>query len=485
MKSRLVTISFLLVFILINCKDSTTGTEEEEEGKPEQITASIEIQEDTVRTFVTEEFTLEVTKNINPPDTFLSLVWSINNTDVAEIDTSGYLKVIGLGRAQVIASLYDSSDRLIASDTTQVFSEAKKVYESDGAVSWVYDTITENKNTSDFLISITTESTPYHRFLFSDNRGDTWIEKDLFDQDIQVLQLIRSEADQNLLALNYIDDNFLTNNGDIEATGILISEDDGLSWREVVYPYAEVENEEFEGFQQLGFSNTSRGLIYSLLRLRIHNKWPEDEVWRLYKSNDLGLSWSIVKDFNLGSATLPVMLVDRTDGDVVYISFNGSDNNFVTTDGGNTWLQWPKGQTVDIFTVSSIGTIYGHIFDNDSEFVVQSIDKALTWEKIFERTVEEKGIRLQDVSTLDEVIAILKWNFRSNTGHSVSVSSDNGQNWNEYFLKFNDRRTFANPLKINIVEVQDEYIDLLVYWNDDLDEFQISKIRFFYNLGEN
>lgn len=474
--TSLLTLCIVLFFSCSSPSDSDTNVEV-------NTIALIRVDQEILRTFAPSEIQIKVVEVIKNPGVSTSVEWKSDNEEILEVDENGRVRVIGLGKANIIAGLYKESQILLATDTVLVYSEARRVYEGSGT----FKTLTTKKDNDELLVSLSLSESPYHKLLISESFGNHWQESQVFNRNIEVLDLIRSEADQSLLALNYIDDNFSTNNGDIEASGILVSEDDGNSWRDVVYPFEETENEEFTGLQGIALSSSSRGLLYSLLRLRINDNWPDNEVWRLYKSDDLGNNWEKVEDFILNGVSHPKLLVDPNDGNVIYVSSSGQVDNgggFVSTDGGITWNVWPKDQTESILHISSEGVLYGRDFDESTsgpEKIVYTKDYASSWEILLERSINEHGKTLKDVSTYQDIVGVLVWKFSTNAGSSIRISENNGNSWKEHFLSFNDRRTFADPQKVLIIDSTEEYIDFLVFWSGSGD-FHITKSRFFREL---
>ncbi len=454
--------------ISVNCKDNSTSSKKEDV----EITASIVIEPETIRTFVPEEIEIEVSINKTPFNANLDLIWSAEPSDIVEIGSSGNIKILDIGYTQIIAGLYDNSNNLIASDTVELYSGAKKVFNAKGVIKDIY-----YKNPENEILAISNDpgSTNSNEFLVSNDNGDNWIEIKSVPSDYNLINVSRSETNSNNIVSQYWDPNFSRTG--LESTGIIQSKNNGETWTEITHPFQEVEGERFGYIYGIEYSPKLENTLFALTGI-LSDDWKD----RLYVSNDNGISWEIVEDFEYSAASNPSLFMDYSNSNIFYINIKPQPGvefgGYVTKNKGLSWKRWGEKRRQDILFINNEGVLFGIDYSGSFDILIFSEDNGSSWEVIFE---EEKLSLVDFYSTGDVYLALL--NNDTNGGHIIKYSIDKGQTWDIFSLAFNDRKTFNRPKIINILSLEDDNVELLCTWggyiNDD--EGEIWKLKIFFS----
>lgn len=466
--TELIMISFLLV--LYGCSENSVAPDNNEEVG--DINATISIQTGVKRTFVGESIIYKSEISNNSNGTQLHQRWYTEPVNIAEIDSLGEATILDIGKASVIAKLYDERQNLVASDTVELYSEAKKTLQAEGIIQ---EFTIKNPEKGIFA-----GSSGAMNIYFSNDLGESWEPIDNSFPNSEIRKITRNRSDLNFILSTYRELNSCCNAE--KYTGVLLSEDNGATWSEITHPYTPKSGEIFYSFSDIAFAPDDVETLYILTQVN-----SDTGGTRLYKSTDLGQSWHILKTFERGSSESPNLFIDNDHN--LYVGIAGAVANgggYVSQDRGETWDVWPRDETERLLHVDQNGKLYGRNFAGNStstnQQIVYSNDKSQTWNVL----IEDDSYNLVHIDTFEsDNLALLMLN-DTNAGHKIKISFDGGNVWQEYNLSFNDRRTFNRPSKIKILDVKDGTIELLCFWGNpsygDREEGEVWKLKIFLNL---
>lgn len=464
------TLLILSIVIIYSCSENVSAPENSRHGnQDDQVNATISISPQFMKTFVGDSimFTSDISKE--PDDIILKQNWEIQPSGVATVDSSGMVKINDLGKATLTTLLYDEKDSLLASDTAQLFSEARLVLETESKINALTEISDQN---GIFAVG----KSPDNLAVSYDN-GTTWQKKSSIPSKFDISRVARSKTYPDSIIISYDDTD--ANGSNEYTTGLLLSTDNADTWTELSHPFKRPTEEIFYNFSTLSILNN-----YMFVLTEVYSN---SGGIRLYKSSDAGKTW-IPKPFvNSGSSGIPNLLLDPSNSQNMYVSFRNGltfSGVYVSLNQGDTWKLWENSYRV--FDIGADGTLYGYRFAGEStgsnEQIIYSSDNAEKWNIIF----EEEDLRTMDIDSFgSRVLAVLLMN-DTNAGHVIKYSVDNGENWQVYTLAFNDQKTFNRPTKVKVLNVDEESVELLSIWTDlhPRGESQIWKHRIYHNLED-
>lgn len=459
----------LLIALVINC-DFLSGSDDEVEEI--NTIALIRVDQETIRTHVSSVIQLKIIKVIRPPNVDTSINWKSDNEDIVAVDERGYITVKELGKAKVVAGLYDESQNLLATDTVLVYSEAKKVFETLGVAR---DISMNYSNKSIFITASEDFSEDSNQLLQSNDSGDTWRVIESVPSNYILPRISRSVINPDNIISNYWDATYSTPG--YESTGIMQSIDGGIVWSEITHPHEINEEEDFGYIYDLTYSSNEESIIYALGSVYLNHG-----LNRLYISENNGFEWRIVKDFLYSSASQPSIFLDDTNPQIIYINIKPQPGveygGFVSEDGGGSWDTWGDKRRHNILHVNESGDIFGNDYSNGVHELVLSQDYGKTWESI----LSVEGFKLADFHSLGEFYAALYYS-NTNAGHIIKYSINRGQDWKTFSLSFNDWGTFTKPRYIKLISVDENSIEILCTWGGIVDdnEGEIWKLKIHYS----
>lgn len=430
---------------------------------------SIVVSPKVVRTSVGQEVNLKYDLLKSPSDASLKLVWTTDNEDVINLDSEGKMEVIGLGKATVIASVYDEKKNHLDSDTAVVYSEAKKLFTLEGSFEFHQDLIDVDPESEGIFMATRALRSPYENSMYwSDDLGESWDAKGTIDSDLIIRNLDISGMNSDHLVVNYLDRN-IGDESSLQAMGLLVSTNNGASWIEASDPFDETEGESFDGIWGVSYSTNDENTLFAHVRLRIAANWPNDEAFRLYKSTNLGASWTQVHTFSnysnnyfTQSYSNPQVMYSRA-------SYNGG---FVSLDGGVNWKfnDWPDG--LRFAAISASGVLYGILNSDGENVLMSSSDHGETWQIVLQQN-SSSGIAALDTYSEDVFIAF-DWSNR------IWASTDRGDNWAVIGPESgNPWKMDGSAVSIHIVADNETYIEVVCMTTKEIWKLRVDKELYF------
>lgn len=456
--------NWIVVIILFcsiaGCSDGIFGIWD---NKPSIDYAEMSIEPDTIRTFAGAKFQLDYSASIKPTGIYNDIRFTIVPEDFATIIEFGKTTVNGLGKGMIIANLYSPDDEIIASDTLHIYSEAINTLKSTNGLARYTSYLSEYG----ISLLLHKDRTLYQSF----DMGLSWNETYIPYPDFYFDLISRSNVDPNMLILS----GYKTYNTELfNSRELFLSTDNGRTWSMLPHPFKRNSTEEFRKFVSVVFSPESLSTIYVTLTT---NKF-EREV-KLFKSDDLGQNWELIKSIEYSSPNPPQLHIDQS---YDFYLLNGYLNGkgLISKDKGESWLYFDINDINAIFHLDHNGRIYAKTNRESSapEKLVYSDDQGSTWSVLF----EADQYYYQGVDTFGpQNIAVLIGK-NNNRERIIRYSLDGGLSWKDYTIWYNTYGTSFKPVRIEILGVNDETISILSTSNEFGSKSEVWRLDIYHNL---
>lgn len=454
---------FTLVLFLLSCSENKSALDGLDGSNKISVTVSPKI----TKTKAGESMVFTAQLHNNPRGTQFERKWSVEPSDLGEVESHGKLTVTGLGKGLVICRVYDQNNNYVSADTAYVYSELITSLEKD---IWVNDLTSHIDGYGMFAAGSASGN------LFkSDNQGISWEEIDTVPSNYHLINIARSHVNPDILMATYGDSNSSVTN--IHTTGILLSHDNGNSWTEVTHPAVISSNDVFYGFNGLVFDNQDK--IYVLSSVNTQSGGIQ-----LHVSSDFGNTWQTYFFSNSVSTQPGLYMKPENPSDIFIPTKNGG--GYYTTNGGSTWNSWPESATDKLYDLSDDGILYGKNYigstTNSDQHFVYSSDNATTWQTLFVIKPED-NFSMRNAHTLDsDIIAVLKLGLWSNSTNKVRFTTDRGTSWHQVVL---EKSSNGIPVELSLIDYDNESITFLMVFRSlytSSKRSEIRKYQIFYNI---
>ena len=458
------------IFVLNSCKDNPVNP-----VKPVSAvktdSAKVTISPGSTFGYVNGEVKFSVV--VNHPDSSkqIKLIWSVNDTTIITINSTGLCRIKAKGDARIYAEIQALNGESLAKDTAFIhcdslhfqFSEREvhlkstqvyhlsfnyypfkiKLASSDNSVATVdsMGVISPKGLGSAYISGVISDSTDHILARDSVKANVEWWKLYTFPTKISSMDyspetntIIIGTERGNGIYISRNDGNdwnqsnsglILSSTGDVNSvtisrsnpnvimgvTGwqyVVRSEDGGASWQNMQSPGQAIQN--------VAISPDNPDIVYALGRYI---------NFQVYKSTDKGSSWTLLASLNDPSGAIPKIFIDPINSQNIFI---GGHASYISTDGGVNWnvINWPnKGPDFILSNVDWFGNIYIQDYNWDGSLrlrLLRSTNNGSTWDILTEYSNSSY------VYGTDYVTGSVLCNVAP---EKYSISTNNGQTWTE------------------------------------------------------